>query len=200
MKNGTTTKKATILSDDELNEDNQFDDDDDDDDEVQEGGGLSVDELEDLFDDDAPSTSSAPKIAKAPRNMPSSSNHSAPGPNPSRTSGLSSLAKMKMGLSWKNKPMKVVPVTTPTQNPSSKPTASSPPPRKATAASPPLKPSAPSKAPSSYPPPPPATGSASGSSGADATKPKPKPPILGQKRKEPPSIFMKPKPKSRRMS
>ncbi|OTB14373.1 hypothetical protein K445DRAFT_137168 [Daldinia sp. EC12] len=186
MKNGTTTEKVTIISDDEFDEDDQFNNDDD---EAQEGGGLNVDELEDLFDDDTPSTSSAPKTTKVPPQNKPSTTQSASSPNPTRTSGLSGLAKMKQGLSWKNKPTRV---ETSTQKPVSKPTASSPPPSKPTAASPPPQNSMPSKAPSSY------STAGAGSSSAD-NKPKPKP-VLAKKRKEPPSIFMKPNPKARRMS
>ncbi|KAI1653041.1 hypothetical protein F4813DRAFT_383552 [Daldinia decipiens] len=203
LKNGTTTKKTTIISDDEFDEDDQFDDDDDDDDddEVQEGGGLNVEELEDLFDDDTPSTSNAPKPTKtaamSSQNKPSS-HSSLPSSNSTRASGSSGLAGMKMGHSWKNNPMRVVPVESPAQKTASKSSASSPPPARYTASSPPLRPSMSSKAASSHPPAGGSTYASTGSSSADL-KPKPKP-MLGQKRKDPPNIFMKPKPKNRRMS
>ncbi|KAI1642425.1 RNA polymerase II transcription factor SIII subunit A-domain-containing protein [Daldinia loculata] len=198
LKNGTTTKKTTIISDDEFDEDDQFDDDDD---EVREGGSLNVEELEDLFDDDTPSTSNAPKpikTAAVSQNKPSSSHSSVTNLSLTRASGSSGLAGMKMGHSWKNNPMRIVPIESPTQKTASKSSASSPPAAKYTAASPPLRPSMPSKASSSHPPAEGSTYTGTSNSSADP-KPKPKP-MLGQKRKEPPSVFMKPKSKGRRMS
>ncbi|KAI8957790.1 RNA polymerase II transcription factor SIII subunit A-domain-containing protein [Daldinia sp. FL1419] len=193
LKNRTTTKGATIISDDEFDDDDGFDEEEDDD--VQESSGLNADYLEDLFDDDTPSTS----IASRSNKIPPAPSQSKPPSDPARGSSLSGLAKMKMGLSSKNNPMRVVPVKTPTQNPASKPTASSPPPpSKPTAASPPLRPSMPSNALTSQPHTASSSSAGPGSSNADP-KPKPKP-VLGQKRKEPPSVFMKPKPKARRMS
>ncbi|KAI0848947.1 RNA polymerase II transcription factor SIII subunit A-domain-containing protein [Daldinia vernicosa] len=194
LKNGTTTKKATIISDDEFDEDDQFDDDG----ETQEGGGLNVEELEDLFDDDTPSTSNAPKATKSAA-VPSQNKPSPlPSSSSTRASGSSGLAGMKMGHSWKNNPVRTVPVESPAQKTASRSSASSPPAAKHTAASPPPRPSMPSKASSSHPP---AGGSTYTGTSISSTDPKPKPkPILGQKRKDPPSIFMKPKPKARRMS
>ncbi|KAI0116958.1 RNA polymerase II transcription factor SIII subunit A-domain-containing protein [Daldinia grandis] len=196
LKDGTTTKKATIISDDEFDEDGQFDDDNDDDG-IQEGGGLNVEELEDLFDDDTP-TSNTPKATKTAA-MPSQNKPSSlPSSNSTRASGSSGLAGMKMGHSWKNNPMKVVPVESSAQKTASKSSASSPPAAKYTAASPPPRPSMPSNASSSRPLAGGSTYTGTSNSSADP-KPKPKP-MLGQKRKDPPSIFMKPKSKSRRMS
>ncbi|KAF3055603.1 putative rna polymerase ii transcription factor siii subunit a protein [Daldinia childiae] len=199
LKGGTTTTKTTIISDDEFDEDDQFDDDDDD--EVQKEGGLNIEELEDLFDDDTPSTSNAPKTIKtavvSSQNKPSS-HSSLPNSNSTRASGSSGLAGMKMGHSWKNNPVRIVPVESPASKAASKSSASSPPAAKHTAVSPPPGPSMPSNASPSHPPAGGSTYTGTSSSSADP-KPKPKP-MLGQKRKDPPSIFMKPKPKARRMS
>ncbi|XDG07030.1 hypothetical protein ABKA04_006645 [Annulohypoxylon sp. FPYF3050] len=166
-KSGPTTKGVTVISDEDL----LADDMDDYSDSEREGGGLSVEDLEDISyfgEKPAPTTPTKPT---------QTTSATKPG------STLSGLAKMKLGHSWKDRPTRVervVESTKATASSASKPfTATSPPPR-------------PSMQSAQLSPPP-------GVSSSGTDKPKPKLP-MGMKRKAPPSVFMPPKQKARRMS
>ncbi|KAI1407077.1 RNA polymerase II transcription factor SIII subunit A-domain-containing protein [Hypoxylon sp. FL1857] len=201
-KSGSNAKETTIVSDEDLlaqvDVDSDFDSDGD-------AGGLTVNELESILDGKKATTPTSSSPTKGPSMSLQSKNASSTASPSSTTakpdlSNLSGLAKMKMGRSWRDRPMRLEPIETP----SSKPTTSSPAASKSsTALSPPLRPFTPSKQPSSLSPPPGATVAANGASSPSADpnpKPKPRPMVIGQKRKEGPSIFMKPKNKARRMS
>ncbi|KAI1765318.1 RNA polymerase II transcription factor SIII subunit A-domain-containing protein [Hypoxylon sp. FL1150] len=176
IKNGYSAQKPTVISDDELDTSSS---------EEQGTGGLDADDLESLYD--------AKKKPAAPTATSKTNKPSAMSPSNSLTSrpiksaSLNPLAKMKQGHAWRDKPVTLAPVNPPT-------------PKASAAAS---RPSAgPSGQPKQSSPPAPATSpstAASTSSGPEHPKPRPRP-MIGQKRKEPPSIFMKPKPKTRRMS
>ncbi|OTB02313.1 hypothetical protein M426DRAFT_13615 [Hypoxylon sp. CI-4A] len=171
-KNGIHTKGATIVSDDDLDDQDELFDEEYESDEGR--GGLNIDDLEDVFEEEKPTKSSyaQPMTSLASRSKASSSNP-APATKPA-SSNLSGLAKMKMGRAHRDK---VITVETPVSKPSPKPTAS------ASSTAP--------KLPAHSPP--------SGSPDPESL-PKAKPPMPGQKRKAAPSVFMKPKPKVRRMS
>ncbi|KAI1093474.1 RNA polymerase II transcription factor SIII subunit A-domain-containing protein [Rostrohypoxylon terebratum] len=165
-KSGPITKGVTVVSYEDLK-----DDVDDYSDSEREGGGLSVEDLEDInYYEEKPALTSSTQLAQPPSTTK-------PG------SALSGLAKMKQGHSWKDRPTRVervVESTKSTTSPASKSfAATSPPPR-------------PSMQLAQLSPPPSASAS-----GAD--KPRPKLP-MGLKRKAPPSVFMPPKQKARRMS
>lgn len=133
-------------------------------------GGLDVDDLEGLFD------------GKKKPNKPSSmSSNKSAASRPIKTASLNPLAKMKQGHAWRDKPVTIAPIEPPTPKTASTTSRSS---------------AGPSGRPKQSSPPASTTGT---SSGSEQSKPRPRP-MVGQKRKEPPSIFMKPKPKSRRMS
>ncbi|OTA86788.1 hypothetical protein M434DRAFT_148456 [Hypoxylon sp. CO27-5] len=201
-KSGVSSKDTTMLSDEELLAQEDVDSDYDSDGEA---GGLTVDGLESLFDEKNTSTLASTKPTKGPTTPQQSKSASSAALTSSTAakpdlSTLSGLAKMKLGHSWKNRPTRLEPVETSPSKSASKPTASSPTaPKSSSALSPPLRPSMPLKqaSPPSQSPLPGAAVNATGSSSAD---PKPKPVIIGQKRKEAPSVFMKPKTKARRMS
>ncbi|KAI0842935.1 RNA polymerase II transcription factor SIII subunit A-domain-containing protein [Hypoxylon sp. FL0890] len=198
-KSGVGTKGATLVSDEDLLAQEDVDSDFDSDGEA---GGLTVDGLESMFDENKPSTSASTKPSKDPLMPPQGNNDSLTAPTSSSTakpgsSNLSGLAQMKRGLSWKNRPMRLEPIETSPPKPASNPTASSSAvPKPSAALSPPLRPL---KGASASSPPPGAAASATGSPSADP-KSRPRPMVIGQKRKEAPSVFMKPKNKARRMS
>lgn len=200
-KSGVSSKEMTMLSDEHLLAQEDVDSDYDSD---GESGGLTVEGLEGLFDEKNPSTPASTKPTKGPTTPQQGKSPSLAAPTSSTAkpglSNLSGLAKMKMGHSWKNRPTRLEPIETSPSKLASKPTASpSTAPKSSSALSPHLRPSMPLKPASSlsHPPLPGAAANVAGSSSAD---PKPKPVMIGQKRKEAPSIFMKPKPKARRMS
>ncbi|KAI0175961.1 RNA polymerase II transcription factor SIII subunit A-domain-containing protein [Hypoxylon sp. FL1284] len=175
-KKGAPAKGPTIVSDDEL-------DPDDDMTSTSNGkkrsGMLDVDDLEGLFDADEPTASTGASRIKKTSATPSST-RSAASP-PSRSAPMNPLAKMKLGRAWKDKPMTISRVETSPP----KPSPATSPPRRSMQSSPP--------APATHSP------TAGPTAGSDQPQPKPKP-MMGQKRKQAPSIFMKPKPKVRRMS
>lgn len=177
-KNGSTTKEPTFISDNELDDgDNTIASSS----KKQGSGGLDVDELENLFDEKKPTTpSKAGKPSAMSQNKSSVS-------RPPKCAPLNPLAKMKLGHAWRDKPMTLAPVETPVSKSSpATPRSRATPSNRSKQSSP----TAPATSPSA------AAGS---SSGSEQPRPRPRP-MIGQKRKEPPSIFMKPKPKNRRMS
>ncbi|KAI1376272.1 RNA polymerase II transcription factor SIII subunit A-domain-containing protein [Hypoxylon crocopeplum] len=174
LKRGAIPSGATVVSDDELlaedDEADYFDSD-------EEGGGLDPEDIEEDYYDDQKSIPSRGHSSHTP------------------TSNLSGLAKMKMGHGWKNKPMMVVPVETSKSQPASRPkTPSSAAAPKASALSPPPRYSN-AQEPSYH-----AHSASPGAADSGNSSADPKPKLKQMKRKAPPSVFMKPKPKARRMS
>lgn len=179
-------------------------------------GVLDADDLEATFNQKGPIMSAptvqATKTASATSLTKSSSSFS-PVPTTKASHAppkLTGLAKMKMGGSWRNKPMTLVPVKTPTTKSAPKLVA----PESAASKSTTTKLSAPTT-PTTPPLPPQSStsskqapsldasaGSATGDSDTSSVDPKPKPTpvVVRQKRKEPPSIFIPRHPKARRMS
>ncbi|KAI1142886.1 RNA polymerase II transcription factor SIII subunit A-domain-containing protein [Hypoxylon sp. FL0543] len=202
-KSGVGTKETTMVSDEDLLDQEDVDSDFDSDGET---GGLTIDDLEGTLDEEKSSAPASNKPSKGPLMQPQGNGaSSAASTSPSKVkpglSNLSGLAQMKRGLSWKNRPMRLEPIETPPSKPSSKsPTSPSTAAKRNTAFSPPPQPSKAQKQTSAHSPP--GTGAVTSTAGSPSAVPKskPRPMVIGQKRKEPPSVFMKPKNKARRMS
>lgn len=162
--------------------------------------GTSMDSDDELFDeDDAADSSNFDRGQSAFNSRKHAS--STPAKTPASSASLTGLAKMKMGRSWKNKPVTLSPVHTDMPKATSSKAPTSSPSTKMGKLSVSASGSRPSTAIkqdfSSHVSPSAGLGNSANADSVESSKPRP---ITGQKRKPPPNIFMPLKNKPRRLS